>query len=644
MKYILEIKVNNKKKKISCYCEIRIHKNDTIIINKDTEFLEKYSLASVGYVSNCADKNPDLSTLSSEEHDVYARFDELTNLNLSATEIKNMNNKLNLKEILADNIWDSDLPLSPFLYLIFGITVQEIKNILETNNNIKEQLLEVAKKDTLKYYNKIYRELNNNGLIHYFLQQRYKNYGDLCFPKENIENMIDEINEYFKEYNYVINKYDVEEVFKNNSIDLFVQTDNCYYLKGNYYIQKDVIDALKELNISAKSAIKVQPITELTSEQNQALKNAIENKLSIINGGPGVGKSYTVKYLAEYLANNNKSVCVASLTARVAQKMQNSIKNDNIKCSTIHNLLNLNEFKKFNMINDITYNYVILEEASMININLFKYILTHLGDDTHLILVGDYNQLPAIGAGQVFRDLCKSKNVKKTILTKIFRQSEENSIVNNSYAILNGKQFDDLKQDKNFYKIDTKDTNMANAGIAIIEQFLRQRNLNVEDVTILASTKSLASSINFKIQNMYNKNPEIEGCLFRVGDKVMQNINNKEKEIWNGNVGTVVEILDDAKGNKNVIVNFGNKRIVYNKAAQKQLSLAYCYTVHKAQGMENDNVIILVDENEKLLNRNMIYTAITRAKETCVIIGKKQNIDNAIRNNLTCNGYSEIEL
>lgn len=644
MKYILEIKVNNKKKKISCYCEIRIHKNDTIIINKDTEFLEKYSLASVGYVSNCADKNPDLSTLSSEEHDVYARFDELTNLNLSATEIKNMNNKLNLKEILADNIWDSDLPLSPFLYLIFGITVQEIKNILETNNNIKEQLLEVAKKDTLKYYNKIYRELNNNGLIHYFLQQRYKNYGDLCFPKENIENMIDEINEYFKEYNYVINKYDVEEVFKNNSIDLFVQTDNCYYLKGNYYIQKDVIDALKELNISAKSAIKVQPITELTSEQNQALKNAIENKLSIINGGPGVGKSYTVKYLAEYLANNNKTVCIASLTARVAEKMKNSIKNNNVKCSTIHNMLGLNEFKKFNVLNNINYDYVIVEEASMININLFKYMLTHLGDDTHLILVGDYNQLPAIGAGQVFRDLCKSKNVKKTTLTKIFRQLEENSIVNNSYAILNGKQFDDLKQDKNFYKIDTKDTNMANAGIAIIEQFLRQRNLNVEDVTILASSKSLASSINFKIQEKYNINSNVDGCVFKVDDKVMQTINNNQKEVYNGNIGIVKEIVDDSKGRKNIVVDFNGKRIVYNKAAQKQLSLAYCYTIHKSQGTESKNVIILIDENEKLLSRNLIYTATTRAKETCLLIGKKQNINNAIRNNLTCNGYSEIAL
>ena len=644
MKYILEIKVNNKKKKISCYCEIRIHKNDTIIINKDTEFLEKYSLASVGYVSNCANKNPDLSTLSCEERDVYARFDELTNLNLAANEIKNMKNKLNLKEILADNIWDSDLPLSPFLYLIFGITVQEIKNILETNNIIKEQLLEVAKKDTVKCYNKIYRELNNNGLIHYFLQQRYKNYGDLCFPKENIENMIDEINEYFKEYNYVINKYDVEEVFKNNIIDLFVQTDNCYYLKGNYYIQKDVIDALKELNISAETQLNVKEIAELTAEQNQALKNTIENRLSILSGGPGTGKSFTVSYIANYLSHNNKTVCVASLTARVAEKMKNSIKNNNVKCSTIHNMLGLNEFKKFNVLNNINYDYVIVEEASMININLFKYMLTHLGDDTHLILVGDYNQLPAIGAAQVFRDLCKSKNVKKTTLTKIFRQLEENSIVTNSYAILKGKQFDDLKQDKNFYAIDTKDTNMSNAGIAIIEQFLQQRNLTINDVTILASTKSLASSINFKIQDKYNTNPKTEGCIFKIGDKVMQNINNKDKEIWNGNIGTISEILNDAKGRKNIIVNFNGKRIVYNKAAQKELSLAYCYTVHKSQGSESSHVIILIDENEKLLNRNLIYTAVTRAKETCVLVGKKENIDNAIRNNLTCNGYSEIAL
>lgn len=644
MKYILEIKVNNKKKKISCYCEIRIHKNDTIIINKDTEFLEKYSLASVGYVSNCADKNPDLSTLSSEEHDVYARFDELTNLNLAATEIKNMNNKLNLKEILADYIWDSDLPLSPFLYLIFGITVQEIKNILETNNNIKEQLLEVAKKDTLKYYNKIYRELNNNGLIHYFLQQRYKNYGDLCFLKSRIFEMMDEINEYFKEYEYEIYEDDIKEVFEKNSMDLFAQTEDCYYLKGNYVIQQEVIHALKELNVSSQSTTVVPEIKALTDEQNRAIKNAVKNKLSVINGGPGVGKSFTIKYLAEYLANNNKTVCIASLTARVVEKMKNSIENDSIKCCTIHNLLNLNEFKKFNRISDVNYDYLIVEEGSMVNINLFKYLLTHLSDETHLILVGDYNQLPPVGAGQVFKDLCKSEGIKKTTLTQIFRQAKDNSIVSNSYAILKGKKFSDLKQDKNFYAINTKDTSLKDAGIAIIEQFLQQRNLTINDVTILASTKSLANAINFKIQNKYNTNKAVKDCAFKVDDKVMQIINNNQKEIYNGNVGIVKKIVDDSKGRKSIVVDFNGKRIVYNKAAQKELSLAYCYTVHKSQGEESDNVFILIDENEKLLNRNLIYTAVTRAKKTCVLVGKKENIDNAIRNNLCSNGLSEINI
>ena len=638
LKYILEIKVNRNNKKISCFSSTRIHKGDTVEITKDASFLEKYELADVGYVTNTTttetSEEEKLNQMTEAQEDTHLWFSILSGLNLTTSDILDMEKVMNLTKLQNEKvIVDGKLAFSPFAYLIFGIKLDEIKNILK---------IDKVAFDCIR--NEIDRELNTNGLIYYFLQQRYKNHGDLCFPKSSIYEMVDEINTYFSEFNYEITEDDVKKVFKNNIMDLFSESEHCYYLNGNYVVQEEVINALKELNVSAESSIKVPEIEELTDEQNRAIKNAVENKLSLINGGPGVGKSFTVKYLAEYLENNNKSVCIASLTARVAQKMQDSIKYDNVKCSTIHKMLNLNEFKKFNMLNDIECDYLILEEASMININLFKYILTHLSSSTHLILVGDYNQLPPVGAGQVFKDLCKSKNIKKTTLTKIFRQATENSIVSNSYAILKGQKFSELKQDKNFYAIDTKDTSLKDAGIAIVEQFLKQRKLKVEDVTILASTKNLANAINFKIQEKYNINKPTEGCIFKVGDKVMQNINNREKQIWNGNTGTIDEILEDAKGNKNVIVNYGNKRIVYNKAAQKQLNLAYCYTIHKAQGMENNNVIILVDENEKLLNRNLVYTAVTRAKETCVLVGKKENIDNAIKNNLCRNAYSEIEL
>ena len=638
LKYILEVRIDKDNKKISCFADIKIHKGDTIEISKDANFLEKYELVDVGYVNNVTiteeNEEENLKKMTEAQEDTHLWFSILTGLNLTTRDILDMENVINLTNLTNKKvIGDGELAMSPLSLLIFGIKVDEIKNVLRTD--------EIARENIRKEIN---RELNTNGLIYYFLQKRYKDFGDLCFPKSETYAMVDEINTYFQEFGYKISENDVKKVFENNIMDLFAQTENCYYLKGNFEIQNEVVNSLKELNVSAESSAKIPEIETLTDEQNRAIKNAVKNRLSVINGGPGVGKSFTVKYLAKYLADNNKTVCIASLTARVAQKMENSIKNDNIKCSTIHKMLNLNEFKKFNMINDVDYDYVILEEASMININLFKYILTHLGENTHVVFVGDYNQLPAIGAGQVFRDLCKSKNVKKTTLTKIFRQAQENSIINNSYAILKGQKYDDLKQDKNFYLLDTKDTKMDDAGIAIVNKFLQQRNLRIENVTILASTKSLANAINFKIQNKYNTNPKVEGCIFKVGDKVMQNINNKEKEIYNGNTGTIDEIIEDAKGNKNVIVNFGNKRIVYNKAAQKQLNLAYCYTIHKAQGTESSHVIILVDENEKLLNRNLIYTAVTRAKETCVLVGKKENIDNAIKNNLSKNAYSEIAL
>lgn len=648
IKYVIEVRINNTNKKISCFCKQRLHKGDTIMINKNQDFLQKYNLANVGYVYNCTTTEENekeiINSLNQGQHDILELFGLQTNLHFSVQDILYADRKLNLDSLLYKGIADWDLPWSPLSYLLFGVDIKEIKSILETNDFLKEKL-EDASVPNEAYYIRIRRELNNNGLIYYFLKNRYKDFGDLCFPKRKIDEMIKEINKWFGEYLYFINPSDIKEVFNNNILNLFEETKDFYYLKGNYLIQEKVKKELNYLNSTpVETTLKTNKIKELTSEQNQALKYAIENRLSLLNGGPGTGKSFTVSYIANYLANNNKTVCVASLTARVAQKMENVIENNNVKCMTVHKLLNLNEFKKYNIINDIDYDYVIIEEASMININLFKYILTHLSSNTHLILVGDYNQLPPVGSGQIFRDLCKSKNIKKATLTKIFRQAKDNSIINNSYAILKGKTFDDLKTDKNFYLIDTKDTNMATAGITIIDKFLQQRNLNIEDVTILASTKSLASSINFKIQEKYNINSNVDGCVFKVDDKVMQTINNNQKEVYNGNIGIVKEIVDDSKGRKNIVVDFNGKRIVYNKAGQKELCLAYCYTVHKSQGTESNNVVVLVDENEKLLNRNMIYTAITRAKETCVIIGKKQNIDNAIRNNLTCNGYSEIEL
>lgn len=484
-----------------------------------------------------------------------------------------------------------------------------------------------------------YSKARTQVLIYNFLVNRFEEFGDICFPLKNIDEIIDEINI----NNIEITKNDILDSIKDSKD--FIVENECIYLKKNYFIEKDIIDNINARNKNKENEKEVN-VEGLTDEQNKALNNAINKNLSLISGRPGTGKTHTIKTIAEYILNNykNKKVLILALTGRVADKLSREInnKNENIDFMTIHRALNLNEFVDNNKLKDIDADYVIVDESSMIDINLFKYLLLHTNIKSKIILVGDYNQLSAIGGGQVFRDLCNSNKIVKTELTKIFRQNEDNIIIKNANMIIENGKCKDLKQNCNFYIIDKINENFINSvSVDCLKCFIEQRKEKIEDILILTATCNKAKKLNNAIQRKFNKTTQstiINNKLFKLNDKVMHTKNNNELKVYNGNVGKVIRVFEDR-----IIVKFNNKEVEYDKDNIKDLTLAYAITVHKAQGTEAKNVFVVLDKNDKkILNKNLIYTATTRAKSTVAIIAREEIIDYALAKSVAQLSYSNI--
>ena len=513
-----------------------------------------------------------------------------------------------ISRMIMDGITNAELEDNPYVILKYTENTDDLKKLDE-------------------YYLITNKKSRNVYLIYLFLLNEYREHGNICFKLDDIEEIqkaIDNIDDVKTE------KSEIIEAINNHEFYIF---NNCVYIYKNYFIEKDlcnkIIDRLNG-NVEDKKA----NLKYMTDEQNKALNNVLNNKLSVVNGGPGTGKSYLISNIIRYITENekDKKVLVISLTGRVVNKLKDSIPySPNVRFHTIHGALNLNVFQKNNVLNNIDDDYVLIDECSMIDINLFKYLFTHINRNSHIALFGDYNQLQAIGAGNVFYDLCQS-NISKTTLTKIFRVLGDNSIISNSQKVLNGAKIDELNTDNNFYIINNINSNYINDISAdCISCFLNQRNIDIEDVMILTATKERARKMNDLVQRKFNKSKDyviIKDRIFKLHDKVMNVKNNKELDIMNGDIGYVHRI--DADSNY-ITVKYKNIDVIYDGSNIGNLELAYSMTVHKAQGSEAKNVFIILGKNEeKMMNRNLIYTAITRAKNNVVIIGETEVIDNAI--------------
>ncbi|MCL2538769.1 MAG: ATP-dependent RecD-like DNA helicase [Oscillospiraceae bacterium] len=376
-------------------------------------------------------------------------------------------------------------------------------------------------------------------------------------------------------------------------------------------------------------------------EQAEAIKQAVTSKFCVITGGPGTGKTTTTKAIIRLYSLSGKTVLLAAPTGRAAKRLSEA---SGMGAKTIHRLLESkppNSFGK-NADNPLHGDVLIVDECSMIDILLMYNLLKAIPDTMSVVLVGDADQLPAIGAGNVLRDIIDSGAVPVVRLTQIFRQARGSRIVTNAHLINSGKM-PDLVGGKqgDFFFMSMKTDDKAELADRIIELCSKRlpKYYGVDPVTDIQVLTPMrrgeigADNLNALLQRALNPNTAAVrrgAAEYRVGDKVMQLKNNYEKDIYNGDIGVVNAVDPESRS---LSVNFDGSYVAYNALELDELVLSYAITIHKSQGGEFPIVVMpFCMSHYIMLRRNLLYTAVTRAKSTVVIVGEEQAIAVAVRN------------
>lgn len=424
------------------------------------------------------------------------------------------------------------------------------------------------------------------------------------------------------------------------------------------------IDIDKEIKVVEK-----QENIKLATNQVLAVKEAIENGVVIITGGPGTGKTTTINTIIKIFENNSQEVVLAAPTGRAAKRMSETSSKE---AKTIHRLLEMGfatdsdqlEFMK-NEEEPIKADVIIIDEVSMVDILLMYSLLRAIKPGTRVILVGDSDQLPSVGAGNVLSDMIESCVINVVRLNEIFRQAQESMIVVNAHKINKGEPLSLNAKDKDFFFI-KRNTNeeILKEIISVVSERLPKfyKVDKLKDIQVLASMRKGelgVTNLNIELQKYLNK-PEkykveenFQKRLFRVGDKVMQIKNNYTKKwenedrsesgegIYNGDIGYVYHI---DKEKRIVYVIFDQIKIVeYKYDELDELDHSFCTTIHKSQGSEFPVVVIpMTWAPPMLLSRNLLYTAVTRAKKLVVIVGDVKYLEYMIKNNRTNDRYSNL--
>jgi len=390
----------------------------------------------------------------------------------------------------------------------------------------------------------------------------------------------------------------------------------------------------------------------LSAEQQQAIRAVFSHPLSVLTGGPGTGKTTCLKALVNLVEQAGKRFALASPTGRAARRLSEAV---NRPASTIHRLLGYKpgEGFQYNAEQPLEIDLLVVDEASMLDLMLANHLLRAIPTGAHLLLVGDVDQLPSVGAGDVLRDLIASGAAAVSRLHVIFRQAQGSEIITNAHRINQGLMPHFSNDSRDFFLFPAEEPQDAADWLlqVVCERIPRKFGLHARDqVQVLVPMYRGAAgvhAINERLQQAINP-PEprkaekaLFGQVFRQGDKVMQIQNNYDKQVFNGDIGVVAGI--DAI-EQNLQIEFDDRRLEYDWSEADQLVLAYAVSVHKAQGSEFPAVVIpLVTAHYMMLQRNLLYTAVTRAKQLCVLVGSKRAIGMAVKNDKVARRFTALD-
>lgn len=513
----------------------------------------------------------------------------------------------------------------------------------------------------------------------YILQKSIQQ-GHVYLP---IDQCIPRVTQLLSHPEYAIDDQQVSHIIEelNKSKSIIVQ-DGRVYLPSLYYAEDGFVSHLQRLleqptDVSIPIAelmkitgeIEEDEILNYGKEQFEAINQALHSKVMILTGGPGTGKTTVIKGILNAYGSfqnisidpedyEDKSEFPFILTAPTGRAAKRLTESTGLLAVTIHRLLGWNGNNGFDKDehNQLSGKFIIVDEFSMVDIWLANHLFKALPDDIQVLLVGDEDQLPSVGPGQVLTDLLEAEAIPYVTLQEVYRQKEGSKIIQLAHEIKNNEcRLESLEKDKDFSFIACRDYHMTDVLTQIFQQ-ADKKGIHIKDIQVLAPMYRGPvgiNTINRELQQLINpktrQKREVifnQDTHFRVGDKVIQLVNQPEDHVFNGDIGEIAAIFTEDENTDNVeqlVVAFEEREVVYERKDYVNIMHAYCISIHKAQGSEFPIIVMpIYSAYRRMLRKNLLYTGLTRAQQSLIIFGEKQTFLNGVQTLDTNKRYTSL--